>query len=62
MMDMPDMSKMSPNEMSSKMKAYMHSPAMEKKMMRNFGSSWCCNTILAGIFGWFAFPSGNLDN
>lgn len=52
---------MSPNEMSSNMKKMAHSEKMKNKMFGNFLCSWFINGIMAGIYGWFAFPGGNMD-
>ena len=56
-----DMMKMSPEEMSAKMKEWMHSDKRKNKVMGNFFCAWLVNSVMAGIFGWFTWPSGNPD-
>lgn len=52
---------MTPSMMSSHMDNEMQSEKGKKKTM----GSVCCgivmNAIMAGIWGWFLFPSSNLD-
>jgi len=43
------------------MQKKMHSPEMKKKVMGTLIYGLIMNAVMAGIFGWWAFPSSNMD-